>query len=178
LVEVKSITQLALVWGCTWQVSAIVIGVIMVEILLANLVVSKFRIGRTSWAYLLLLASLLASYFLDTSGVASRGFLAGRVWPTFVLLIPLFFAGIVFAVTFAKASRVDAAFGWNLMGGVLGGFLEYSSLVFGFGFLTLLAAATYGVSWLVQDRCYGIVAFSKGDNPSAVDSMRAGEDQP
>ena len=105
LVEVKSISQLALVWGCTWKVSAIVIGVIMVEILLANLVVSKFRISRTGWAYVLLLASLLASYFFDTSGVASRGFLEGRVWPTLVLLIPLFFAGIVFAVVFAKASR-------------------------------------------------------------------------
>lgn len=152
LVEVKSITQLALVWGCTWKISAIVIGVIMVEILLANLVVSKFRIARTGWAYVLLLASLLASYFFDTSAVASRGFLEGRIWPTLVLLIPLFFAGIVFAVAFAKTDRVDAAFGWNLMGGVLGGFLEYSSLVFGFRFLTLLAVATYGVSWLIQDR--------------------------
>jgi SAM-dependent methyltransferase len=152
LVEVKSIAQLALVWGSTWKVSAIVIGVIMAEILLANFVVSKFRIHRTGWAYVLLLVSLLASYFFDPSGVASQGFLEGRVWPTFVLLIPLFFAGIVFAVAFAKASRVDSAFGWNLMGGVLGGFLEYSSLVFGFGFLTLLAVGTYAVSWLIQGR--------------------------
>ena len=102
LVEVKSISQLALVWGCTWKVGAIVIGVIMVEILLANLVVAKCRVRRTRWAYMLLLASLLASYFFDPSGVASRGFLEGRVWPTLVLLIPLFFAGIVFAVAFAK----------------------------------------------------------------------------
>jgi SAM-dependent methyltransferase len=157
LVEVKSITQLALVWGCTWKVSAIVIGVIMVEILLANLVVAKFRIGRTHWAYVLLLASLVASYFFDTSAAASRGFWEGRVWPTVVLLIPLFFAGIVFAVAFAKASRVDSAFGWNLMGGVLGGFLEYSSLVFGFRFLTLLAVATYGMSWLIQGRAPRLV---------------------
>lgn len=152
LVEVKSISQLALVWGCTWKVSAIVIGVIMVEILLANLLVARFRISRTGWAYVLLLASLLASYFFDTSGVASLGFFEGRIWPTLVLLIPLFFAGIVFAVVFAKAARVDSAFGWNLMGGVLGGFLEYSSLVFGFRFLTLIALATYGVSWLIQSR--------------------------
>lgn len=152
LVEVKSISQLALVWGCTWKVSAIVIGVIMVEILLANLFVSRLRVRRTGWAYALLFASLLASYFFDTSRVANQGFLGGRIWPTLVLLIPLFFAGIVFAVVFAKAPRVESAFGWNLMGGVLGGFLEYSSLIFGFRFLTLLAVATYGVSWLIQPR--------------------------
>ena len=129
-----------------------ILGVIMVEILLANLVVAKFRIGRTGGAYGLLLASLLASYFFNPSGAASRDFLAGQLWPTLVLLLPLFFAGIVFAVVFAKASRVESAFGWNLMGGVLGGFLEYSSLVFGFRFLTLLAVATYGLSWLIQAR--------------------------
>jgi hypothetical protein len=30
--------------------------------------------------------------------------------------------------------------------------LEYSSLVFGFRFLTLPAVATYGMSWLTQGR--------------------------
>ena len=38
------------------------------------------------------------------------------------------------------------------MGGVLGGFLEYASLVFGFRSLALLALATYGASWLMQGR--------------------------
>jgi hypothetical protein len=150
LVEVKSISQLALVWGSTWKVSAIVIGVIMVEILLANLVVARLRVRRTGLAYVLLLATLFASYLFDPSRVAAEGYLVGRVLPTLVLLVPLFFAGIVFAVAFERAPRPDAAFGWNLMGGVLGGFLEYGSLVFGFRFLTLVAVGTYAVSWVCR----------------------------
>ncbi len=148
LVEVKGISQLALVWGSTWKVTAIVIAVILVLILLANLLVSLFRIERTGLAFAALLASVLGSSFFSLATFLGKGFLAGQLLPTLVLLLPHFFAGIVFAVVFRRAPRPEVALGWNLMGGVLGGFLEYASVATGFGALALLATATYALAWI------------------------------
>jgi hypothetical protein len=40
------------------------------------------------------------------------------------------------------------AFGVNLLGGVLGGFLEYSSLLIGLNNLAIIAFSIYVLSWL------------------------------
>ncbi len=152
LFEVKAISQLALVWGSTWKVTAIVIGGIMALILLANLAVARLRPRGTNPAYLLLIASLIGSWWLGVDWSTGGGFWWGQVAPTAVLLGPVFFAAVVFAHAFRAAERPEAALGWNLLGGVLGGFLEYASVATGLGFMTLAAAAAYGASWICAPR--------------------------
>ncbi len=147
LVEVKGISQLALVWGSTWRVTAIVLGAIMALILAANLIVAR-REGRgTALCYVLLLASLLGSWLFPLGKVTGGGFWVGQVLPTLVLLLPVFFAAMIFATAFRGAEKAGVALGWNLMGGVAGGFLEYMSVVTGFGALALVAMGTYAASW-------------------------------
>ncbi len=161
LIEVKGISQLALVWGSTWKVTAVVIGVILVLILLANLVVSRIGVRRTWPSYLLLLASIVGSWTFQLEWVAGQGPFVGRVVPTLVLLLPILFAGIIFATTFRRASHPEVALGWNLMGGVLGGLLEYSSVVVGFRILALVALVGYVLSWL------GVRSIPAEDAPRA-----------
>jgi hypothetical protein len=55
----------------------------------------------------------------------------------------VFFAGIIFISSFARAGFRGSALGSNLFGALLGGLLESSSMWFGLKFLTILAALLY-----------------------------------
>jgi hypothetical protein len=59
---------------------------------------------------------------------------------------PIFFAGIVFAVSFSRAVDADRAFGANIAGAMFGGLSEYSSMLLGFQYVVLLAAVFYACS--------------------------------
>ena len=59
---------------------------------------------------------------------------------------PIFFAGVVFAVSFTRAAEPDRAFGFNIAGAMFGGLAEYSSMLLGFQYLLFVAVALYIVS--------------------------------
>ena len=63
-----------------------------------------------------------------------------------VVFIPVFFAGVIFAATFAKSRQPDIDFGSNVAGVILGGLSENASLILGFDKLLLLAVAFYFLS--------------------------------
>jgi hypothetical protein len=63
-----------------------------------------------------------------------------------VLCLPVFFAGIIFISSFARAGFRGKALGSNLFGSLLGGVLESFSLWFGLKSLTIFAAALYLLS--------------------------------
>ena len=61
----------------------------------------------------------------------------------------MFFAGVIFAVSFRNAANPDQAFGSNIAGSVLGGLSESFSTLLGFRYLLLLAILFYVASiWL------------------------------
>ena len=62
---------------------------------------------------------------------------------TLSLCLPVFFAGIIFVSSFARAGFRGSALGSNLFGSLLGGLLESFSLWFGLKSLTVLAAVLY-----------------------------------
>jgi hypothetical protein len=62
--------------------------------------------------------------------------------------LPLFFAGLIFAITFSQTKSIEIALGSNLLGAVIGGIFEYTSLVLGIRSLYLLALAFYLLSAL------------------------------
>ena len=53
------------------------------------------------------------------------------------------FASVIFAVSFAGAPDADLAFGANIAGAMFGGLSEYSSLILGFQYVSLVAMAFY-----------------------------------
>jgi spermidine synthase len=146
LLETKSITELALVFGSTWLVVSAVITAILLMGFAANLVVARLQHPRATVVYALLLLSILGCWQLSRLDVAALGAAGGRVFLTIVLTLPLFFAGLAFSTELKTRAAVPAALSANLIGAMLGGFLEYNSMYLGFESLWLLGLAMYAAA--------------------------------
>jgi SAM-dependent methyltransferase len=147
LIEVKSISDLSLLFGSTWMVNSVVISAILLMILLANFVVIKLRPRSMNWAYLGLACSLIFSYFLKPDTLVGLGFHSKSMLGGVISGLPLFFAGILFATAFKNEKDIPPAFGANLLGALVGGVMENLCMVYGIAFLNLLALGIYILSF-------------------------------
>ena len=60
-----------------------------------------------------------------------------------MVALPLFFAGMLFALIFKKREQPVISLGYNVIGAVFGGILEYSSMILGTKDLYLLSFVMY-----------------------------------
>ena len=153
LLETRGITEIALVFGSTWLTNTVVIGAILLMILLANVLVTRWR-PRLGWIYAGLFAALAFDYSFPLQGLLAIGFWAQVVAAGIRVAAPLFFSGIIFARWFEQTDNPSSALGANLMGAVIGGLLEYVSLIIGLRQLYLLAIAFYGASLMLSSRLH------------------------
>ena len=129
LLETKNVVQFALLFGTTWFVNALVTGGPVA--VFAAVEVSRHMVVRRP---ALLYAALLAA--LVSPGPCPR-ISAGPVpLPRFVPAVliaftPIFLANMVFSHRFRDIGDSTTAFGANLLGAMVGGVLEYASLVSG-----------------------------------------------
>lgn len=142
LMEVYAINRLALLFGTTWIVSAVTIMVVLTLIVSANFTMTLTGNLPYAFTYAGLVASLLLSFALDPQGVLGRG-LGLSIAFGFLVLLPVYFAGLVFARSFTRAPAAGLAIGANMLGAVIGGWAEYSSMALGIRALALLALAFY-----------------------------------
>ncbi|MCP3980846.1 MAG: methyltransferase domain-containing protein [bacterium] len=145
LMEVHAINRLALLFGTTWLVSGVTIALVLLLIVGANLTLLRFGSLPYSVAYVGLALSLVVSYLIDPGAWVHAG-LATQLGVAAVLLSPVFFAGLVFARSFAAAPLAAPAMGANILGSVLGGWIEYGTMVVGIRSLLLVAALFYALS--------------------------------
>jgi len=145
LMEVYAINRLALLFGTTWLVSAITIGLVLVMILCANLTTAFMRGDRRPIAYCALASALTIGFFIDPHSVLGRGDLAVYAYSLLVVL-PVYFAGLVFAQSFQGALAAGPAIGANILGAMLGGWMEYATMVTGIRSMAVIALALYGCS--------------------------------
>jgi SAM-dependent methyltransferase len=147
LLEAQIISKMALLFGTTWVVNAIVISGLLLLIVAANLVVQRQPDISVAAAYGGILAAMLLAY-----AVPLERFFFSSVWlkalaATAVLCLPVFFAGIVFIRSFAREGFRGEALGSNLVGALVGGLLESLSFWTGIRSLLVIAAALYLASW-------------------------------
>jgi hypothetical protein len=71
---------------------------------------------------------------------------------TALLTAPLFFSGLAFSSELDQYSQVPTALSSNLLGAMLGGFLEYNSMYFGFRSLYILALGMYALAFFWSGR--------------------------
>ena len=64
-----------------------------------------------------------------------------------LVLSPVFFSGVIFAVLFANAPKPEQALAYNTAGAIAGGLAESFSLMIGFQYLLGIAALAYLASW-------------------------------
>ncbi len=145
LLETRALTVLALLFGSTWVVNAAVFTGILTAILGMTLLVDRVGIRRR-WAYAGLGASLALAWALPPARFLDWMGAGGAVAATAVACLPIFFAAGVFAVSFRESKDATRSLGSNLIGAVLGGFAEYSSLVFGVTALLPAAGLLYALS--------------------------------
>lgn len=158
LLETKSVTEFALLYGSTWVVNAVVFTAILCVILLANLVVARFGFRRIELIYALLALSLLLNYFFELRQLLALSRIGMLAAGSVLIALPIFFAALIFAKTFSGTGNVAVALGSNIVGAVLGGLLEYGSLIVGLKSLYLLAIGVYVISFL----CVGRSPFVAG----------------
>ncbi len=157
LVEAKAITELSLNFGSTWVVTGVVLTAIMLMAFCANVIVSKIKITQPTVPYMLLLGTLLAGYFVALGGGFQATF-EGKLASIAILTVPIAFSGIVFSTLIVRAKSIQSAMAANLIGAMLGGFLEYGAMYLGYGALYLVAVALYGAAF--------VVSFLKFRNPA------------
>jgi hypothetical protein len=148
LIETKAVTTLALIFGSTWIVNSIVIAAILIVILLANLLTEKVPLPGFGVLYSLLFAVLAFNFFFSFDLLNRLSWTARLVMSSCIIALPLFFASLIFAQSFARVASSGLALASNLLGGLLGGFLEYLDMWTGLRWLNLVALVLYAVSLL------------------------------
>jgi hypothetical protein len=143
LIEFKSITELALLFGTTWFVNSLAISGVLVMALLANLFVLKTKGINLRWVYLLLFASLFLGYFFPLARLASYISLVKGILGTTVLCLPMFFAGMIFSESLRRYGETAHPIASNFSGSAVGGILEYGSIWWGIKSLYLVALVLY-----------------------------------
>jgi SAM-dependent methyltransferase len=148
LVETKAVVRMALLFGSTWMVNSFVFFAVLLVILLANLLVLKMRPKSLSPFYVGLLGALLVSVFVPMEAFLGMARAQQIVLASGLVALPIFFAGVVFAVSFARTTQPDRAFGANIAGAMLGGLAEYASMRVGFQHVGYVAIAFYLLAML------------------------------
>ncbi len=148
LLETKGVVQFALLFGTTWFVNALVFAGVLASVLAAIEVTRRFRLPRPDIIYLVLVLMVLVSWFVPADALlglatAPRFLAAIGLWFT-----PIFIANLVFAQRFQSVSASTVAFGANLLGAMVGGILEYASLITGYQALAVLVAVLYTLAYL------------------------------
>jgi hypothetical protein len=155
LIETRGVTSISLLFGSTWVANAAVFSGILFMVLAATLVVRGKRWKNPlPWFAPLLLSVALLWWFpvdwLQTMPLVARGLLGGLLTG-----MPVGFAGIVVPMLLDRSPAPTVSLGANLLGAVLGGCLEYYSMVGGLRSTALMAAVLYLVAFALLRRRSG-----------------------
>jgi len=154
LLETRSLVTFALLFGSTWLVNSLVFFAILCSVMLAIFLSAKFPLRPSPPLYGLLVAALVAAYLIPQDAFLSIDILPLRyALASIVAFLPVFLANLVFAGSFkGTGPSADVAFASNLIGIMLGGMLEYASLLIGYRHLLLIVIGFYVLSALLLRR--------------------------
>jgi Spermine/spermidine synthase domain len=143
LLETKNVVQFALLFGTTWLVNSLVFGGVMLSVLLAVIVSKRVVVRRLAIPYGLLGVSIVIGWLVPQSALLPLSTPVRLILACALAFAPIFLANIIFAQRFRDSADSTNAFGANLIGAMVGGVLEYSSLVIGYRNLLIVAFLLY-----------------------------------
>jgi len=145
LLDTKSVVQFSLLFGTTWLNNSLVFLAVLLLVLLANWTALLVKSERWLWLiFTLLIASSVGSFVTPLRTLLHvESFTLRFVLASVMTFAPIFFANLVFSISFRDQQIAEHIFGWNLIGAVLGGSAEYASMLLGYRFLGLLVALCY-----------------------------------
>jgi spermidine synthase len=143
LLETRCIVTFSLLYGSTWFVNSMVFLVVLLLAVLAVMISERYAMRASLPLSLCLFIVLILNYVVPTRAfLGAPGVIQYVVAPLFYLL-PIFFAGLVFTYNLKDSSEAAAAFASSTMGGILGGILEYASMVTGYNNLLIAVLILY-----------------------------------
>jgi hypothetical protein len=152
LLESKNIVQFALLFGTTWFVNSLVFAGVLLSVYAAVETARHVRLPRPMLLYCALLVALGVSFVIPQGSLLGLPVVLRFVAATALAFTPIFVANLVFAQRFKDVGSSTTAFGANLLGAIVGGVLEYLSLITGFRFLLVVVAVLYGLAFVFGRR--------------------------
>jgi SAM-dependent methyltransferase len=143
LLEVKALTTFALLFGSTWNVNSLVFFAILASVLIAVLVNARIAIRRVWIFYLLLFGMLLLNLAVRPEALLLQNAIARYVIASALIFAPVFLANVIFSNSFRETELADVAFASNLLGIMVGGMLEYFSMLVGYHMLLVAVIGFY-----------------------------------
>jgi hypothetical protein len=152
LLETKNIVQFALLFGTTWYVNSLVFAGVLVSVYLAIELARHVRLPRPTVLYAALVAGLVVTWAVPQESLLGLAIVPRFIAATALAFTPVFLANLVFAQRFRQVGTTTTAFGANLLGALVGGVLEYLSMLTGFRFLLVVVALLYALAFLFGRR--------------------------
>jgi hypothetical protein len=152
LLEVRALTTFALLFGSTWMVNSLVFFAILAGVLLAVLVNARFKIRRIGIFYALLFGMLVLNLFVRPDSVLFDDPALRYLAASFLAFAPVFLANVTFSNSFRDTEEADVAFASNLLGIMVGGMLEYFSMLIGYNLLLVPVIIFYAAALVLYRR--------------------------
>src|SRR5690606_18505427 len=103
--------------------------------------------------YGLLALALLVGWLIPINELSAMESAPMRYTSAVLLLFsPIFFANMIFSRTFADTEESDSSFGWNILGMMVGGTVEYTSMLIGYKNLAIVVAIFYALAFFATIR--------------------------
>ena len=143
---------LALLFGTTWIVNAMVFAGVLVIMLAAVETTRRFRTPPLPTVFALVAGSLALAYAINPEWLRALSFAPRLVVAVLLAFLPIYLANIAFAKRFSESGDSRAAFAVNILGAIVGGCLEYAALLTGYANLLLVVAGLYLLAFLLKPR--------------------------
>ena len=147
LLETKNVVQFALLFGTTWFVNALVFLGILIAVYLAIETARRLELGPSWRIYAALLLALAVAWAVQPDQLLRLSVIPRFLVAVAIAFVPIFLANLVFAKRFRDVAASNLAFGANLLGAMVGGVLEYLSLITGYRALLILVAVLYAAAF-------------------------------
>jgi hypothetical protein len=174
LLETKNIVQFALLFGTTWFVNALVTAGVLVAVFAAVEVSRHVVIRRPALLYAGLLVALGVTWAIPPGSLLSLSPVPRFVVAVIIAFAPIFLANMVFSQRFRDTGDSTTAFGANLLGAMIGGILEYTSLIIGYRWLLVLVALLYGLAFITGRRHLRLAAPASAQVPQPAARFGSG----
>ncbi len=152
LLETKNVVQFALLFGTTWFVNSLVFAGVLLSVYLAIEVARHVRLPEPRRLYPFLFILLLVAWLVPQESLLSLAPVPRFIAAVSLAFGPIFMANLVFAQRFRDAASATTAFAANLLGAIIGGMIEYVSLITGYRFLLIVVGGLYALAFLVTPR--------------------------
>lgn len=148
LLETKNIVQFALLFGTTWFVNSLVFAGVLLAVYLAVETARRVRLPRPAVLYAVLIASLALAWVVPQDSLLALPVITRFFAASALAFAPIFLANLVFAQRFSDVGNSGTAFAVNLIGAMVGGALEYLSLITGYRALLVVTGVLYGLAFV------------------------------